>query len=220
MPRGLFVTGTDTGVGKTAVSSALLCRFRRQGPTRYWKPIQTGIEEDDDTATVARLAGASGEEVLDHGVRLDRPVSPHLAAKWKGQTIALDPLLDLVSRHSDERYWIVEGAGGALVPINDDQTMSDLMIRLAFPVVVVSRTSLGTINHTLMTLETLRRRDLHVAGVFMVGPPERDARAAIEHYGQIVVLGEMPFFDALTPDRVAAWAEDFDRAGMLLAQLT
>ena len=216
MRRGLFITGTDTGVGKTAVSAALLRRYRPQRPVRYWKPIQTGIEQDDDTATVARLASASTDEILDEGVRLPRPVSPHLAARWQGQTIALRPLIETLDRHGHGTYWVVEGAGGALVPINDDHTMIDLMVMLALPVVVVARTSLGTINHTLMTVETVQRRALQVAGVVMVGRPDPDARAAIERYGGVAVVGEMPALEALTPEALAAWAGHFDCAGRLL----
>jgi dethiobiotin synthetase len=218
MPHGLFVTGTDTGVGKTAVSAALLSRFRRQRPVRYWKPIQTGIEQDDDTVAVAHLACARPEEIFDEGVRLPRPVSPHLAARWERQTIDLQALVASIGRQGDAVCWIVEGAGGALVPINDDHTMIDLMVMLDFPVVVVARTSVGTINHTLMTVEALRHRSRHVAGVVMVGNPDADARDAIEHYGHVAVVGEMPTFDALTPEALAAWASNFDPAGRLLAR--
>jgi dethiobiotin synthase len=215
---GLFVTGTDTGVGKTAVSAALLRRFRRQRAPRYWKPIQTGIEQDDDTETVRRLAAATAMEVLDEGIRLPRPVSPHLAARLRGETISLPELIDIFNRQRDGRYWIVEGAGGALVPVNDDETMADLMVMLGLPVLVVARTALGTINHTLMTLETLRRRALHIAGVVMVGRPDAEARRAIEHHGRIVVAGEMPAFDSLTPGAVAAWADQIALDGRLLGQ--
>ena len=217
MPHGLFVTGTDTGVGKTVVSAALLCHLRQQRSVRYWKPIQTGIEQDDDTATVAWLAGASTDEIFDEGFRLERPVSPHLAARWARQTIALDPLVERIGAQQENVYWIVEGAGGALVPVNDHQTMVDFMVMLALPVIVAARTALGTINHTLMTVETLRRRSLHIAGVVMIGRPDADACAAVEHYGGVAVLGEMPAVDAMTPESLAAWAGTFDRAGRLLA---
>lgn len=95
MLRGLFVTGTDTGVGKTVVSAALMHRCRAAMRVGYWKPIQTGIEQDDDTAVVRELGGCSGEEIREEGVRLPRPLSPHLAARLAGTTIALDPLLQL-----------------------------------------------------------------------------------------------------------------------------
>ena len=207
MVRGLFVTGTDTGIGKTVVSAALMLRLRREGPVRYWKPIQTGVEQDDDTAEVAQLAGCRPEELLTSGIRLPRPLSPHLAARLNGMTIDLQPLVDTVNAStSPDTRFVVEGAGGALVPINDTELMIDLMARLALPVVVVSRSTLGTINHTLLTLEALRRRSLTVAGVVMTGPRNADNRDAIERYGSTQVLGELPMFEPLTMETLAEWA--------------
>ena len=221
MLRGLFVTGTDTSVGKTVVSAALLHRYRPDLSLRYWKPIQTGTEQDDDTAVVGRLGRCAPGELLSSGVRLPTPVSPHLAARLNGRTIRLQPLIALLTheaahrgaaaRHNDEAgsretRWVVEGAGGTLVPVNESETMADLMVRLGLPIIVVARTTLGTINHTLLTIEALRRRSLRVAGVVMVGDRDRENRAAIEQYGDVPVLGEMPWFDPLTPELVAKWA--------------
>lgn len=206
MLRGLFVTGTDTHVGKTAVAAALVHRYRRLVPLRYWKPIQTGIESDDDTAEVCRLTGWGANDVLSSGVRLPRPVSPHLAAKLSGQTIATTPLVESIRAERGPARWIVEGAGGVLVPINELDTMIDLIVQLALPVVVAARTALGTINHTLLTLEALRSRLVQTAGVVMVGPREPDTCAAIEHYGRVAVLAEMPRFDPLSSEQLAAWS--------------
>jgi dethiobiotin synthetase len=218
--RGLFVTGTDTGVGKTVVSAALFHRYRGRFPLRYWKPIQTGIEQDDDTAEVARLAACRPDELLTSGVRLKRPVSPHLAARLSGQTIDLAALVACVRAESESSRWIVEGAGGALVPVGDTLMMADLMTLLGLPVLVVARTALGTINHTLLTLEALRRRSIPTAGVIMVGVPTADNREAIERYGRVHVLGEMPHVQELTSESVAAWAtSELDRSGRLLEVL-
>jgi dethiobiotin synthase len=202
--RGLFVTGTDTGVGKTVVSAALLLRYRPRFALRYWKPIQTGIEQDDDTADVRRLAACGPNEVRDDGVRLRHPVSPHLAARLADVRIDLASIGGLGSE--EPVRWIVEGAGGALVPINETELMIDLMTRLALPVVVVARSTLGTINHTLLTLDTLRCRGLRVAGVVMVGVPDSENRHAIESYGRTRVLGELPHVSPLTPATLEAWA--------------
>ena len=217
MLRGLFVTGTDTNVGKTVVAAALLCRYRRHLPLRYWKPIQTGIEQDDDTAEVVRLASAAPGEVLNFGIRLTGPVSPHLAASRSG--VVIDPmhLISSLRNGAPPTCWVVEGAGGVLVPLNDSETMADLMRGLGLVTVVVARTSLGTINHTLLTLEALRRRTLRVAGVVMVGCRDRASRDAIERYGETTVLAEMPRFEPLTPEQLAAWAEShLDPDGRLL----
>ena len=206
MLRGLFVTGTGTGVGKTAVAAAFMHRYRRETPVRYWKPIQTGAGEDDDTAEVERLGACDAGELFTQGVRLPRPVSPNLAARLSGTTIAIAPLAESIEGAPDQRFWIVEGAGGALVPLNQHELMVDLMVRLRLPVVVAARTALGTINHTLLTLEALRRRGLRVAGVVMVGDRHEENRAAIEAYGGVAVLGEMPFFAPLTPAALERWA--------------
>lgn len=220
MLRGLFVTGTDTGVGKTVAAAALLHRYRADVPLRYWKPIQSGIEHDDDTAEVGRLGACRPCEVLSFGVRLAHPVSPHLAARLSRYTIRLQPLVDSVLAEAGPARWIVEGAGGALVPLNDRETIADLMTRLGLPIVVVARTDLGTINHTLLTLEALRCRSLQVAGVVMVGSKNPENRAAIEQYGQVMVLGEMPRFEPLTAERLAHWARtELDPHERLLERL-
>ena len=197
--RGLFVTGTDTGVGKTVLSAALMLRYPEAS---YWKPIQTGARDytADDTAEVRRL---SGGPVISEGIRLPDPVSPHLAAQRVEMTIDLDPLVSQVRTTP----LIVEGAGGVLVPVNDSQTMIDLMVLLGLPVIVAARSTLGTINHTLLTIEALRARAVRVVGVVMIGDPDADNRAAIELYGNVVVVGEMPWFDVLTPESLRAWAE-------------
>jgi dethiobiotin synthetase len=111
---------------------------------------------------------------------------------------------------------VVEGAGGALVPLNERETMADLMQALDLPVLIAARSTLGTINHTCMTIEVLRRRMLRVAGVVMVGEPNDENRLAIERYGAAEVLGQMPRFDPLTPDALTAWARaEFDPGGVL-----
>jgi len=203
--KGIFVTGTDTGVGKTVAAAALMHRFRGVGPLRYWKPIQTGTEIDDDTETVRRLGACSPEEIFGEGVRLPKPVSPHLAAQWAGQRIDLAELRGLV-KNDDDTMWIVEGAGGLLVPINEKQTMADWIAYLALPVLVVARSGLGTINHTLLTLEALQSRSLRVAGVMMIGEPNADNRAAIEKYGRVPVVAGMPFLEPLDTGLLAAWS--------------
>lgn len=207
--RGVFVTGTDTGVGKTVVSAALMARFTR---ARYWKPIQTG--PDDDTGEVRRLSDCARERVASNGVRLPDPVSPHLAAARANTRINLRFLTSDLKESADA--WIVEGAGGVLVPVNESDLMIHLMERLALPVVVAARTTLGTINHTLLTLEALRARRLPIAGVVLVGEPNTDNRAAIEWYGDVHILGEMPRFEPLTPSALTAWARSsLDEGGSL-----
>ena len=204
MLRGLFVTGTDTGVGKTLVSAALMHRCRSAMPVRYWKPIQTGIEQDDDREMVRVLGSCAEDELFLEGVRLPRPVSPHLAARLSGEQISLERLTAMAETKDDGRLWIVEGAGGVLVPINDGDLMIDLMARLGLPAVVVARTSLGTINHTLLTLSALRASSIPVAGVVMVGARDDENQSAIAVYGRVPVLGRIPPLERVTPESVGA----------------
>jgi dethiobiotin synthase len=210
MLRGLFVTGTDTNVGKTVAAAALLHRYPGTG---YWKPVQTGIEQDDDAAEIRRLVGCSVAE----GLRFRGAVSPHLAARWANRVIGLDDLRG-AAPSGPATHWIVEGAGGALVPLNDRDLMIDFMRALGMPVLIAARSGLGTINHTLLTLEALRARDLKVAGLILIGEPNPENRAAIEHYGSVAVLGQMPMFQPLGSDTMREWAlTELDR-GSLLAE--
>jgi dethiobiotin synthase len=212
--KGIFITGTDTGVGKTVAAAALMHRFRAVAPVRYWKPIQTGTEIDDDTETVRRLGGCAEQEIFAQGVRLPKPVSPHLAARWAGARIDLRTLA--ATRPDDGSAWLIEGAGGVLVPINDSETMADWIRRLGLPVLIVARSGLGTINHTLLTLEALRSRSLRSAGVVMVGEPNADNREAIERYGCVPVIGELPALTPLTRETLAEAARLLDPGGQLL----
>ena len=205
MPEGFFITGTDTGVGKTVVS-ALLCIGL---DATYWKPVQTGTREGTDTETVMRLARLPRARTLPESYRFRPPVSPHLAARWAGVQIELRKIKVPTAVQGS---LIAEGAGGALVPLNRTQLMTDLMRHLNLPVLLVARTSLGTINHTLLSLAALRAARLDVRGVIMVGKPNRDNKSAIEHYGNIPVAGTVPLLKKL--DRAALKAifrKHFDR---------
>jgi dethiobiotin synthase len=197
------------------VSAALVHRYRNL-PVRYWKPVQTGIEQDDDTAEVRRLAGCSSDVTLDEGVRLRLPVSPHLAAKLNGSTIDVGALAAIAESQPERNRWIVEGAGGLMVPLNERSLIIDLIRDLRLPAVVVSRSGLGTINHTLLTIEALDRRAVTVGGVVMVGPENEENRLAIERYGRVAVVGELPVLDPLSPEALRRWADSsLDSGGRL-----
>lgn len=207
----VFVTGTDTGVGKT-VASAWLCLHTGAD---YWKPVQTGYHPpevaDRDALEVIRLSGARSHPER-HLLRLPR--SPFEAAANEGLRLSLD---DFVLPQTS-RPLVMEGAGGVLVPLNEDETMLDLMAHLSAPVVVVARTSLGTINHTCLTLLALRARNLFVFGVILCGEPGCDEsgqanREAIERFGNVRVLGHIPPLTPLTREallRVAPAPEALD----------
>jgi malonyl-CoA O-methyltransferase len=197
-PRGVFVTGTDTGVGKTVVAAALV----RAWGGSYWKPAQTGLADgDDDTAEVTRLAGLPPGRVAPPAYALRAPLSPAAAAALEGVAIEFERLAALPSLPEP---LVVEGAGGVLVPIDGERMMIDLMARLALPVVLVARSTLGTINHSLLSLAALRGRGLAIAGIVMSGPPNPGNRAALEHYGRVRVLAELPHLQPLDLAALAA----------------
>jgi dethiobiotin synthetase len=206
MPSRFFITGTDTGVGKTVVS-ALLCAAL---DAIYWKPIQTGTREGTDCETVMRLARLPQSRTIPEAYRFAPPVSPHLAARRAGVRIDLRKIR--TPRIASGENLIAEGAGGALVPINSTQFMTDLMRQLKLPVLLVARTSLGTINHTLLSIAALRAARLDIRGVITVGKPNQENRKAIEHYGRIEVIGTVPFLKKI--DRktlLEVFRRNFDR---------
>jgi len=206
MPERFFITGTDTGVGKTVVS-ALLCAAL---DAIYWKPIQTGAREGTDRETVMRLAQLPRSRTVSETYRFSPPVSPHLAARLAGVRIELRKIK--MPQLTSEENLIVEGAGGALVPINRAQLMTDLMRHLELPVLLVARTALGTINHTLLSLAALRAAQIDVRGVIMAGKPNAENRRAIEQYGKIRVVGTVPFMQRIGRQALLrAFHKHFDR---------
>jgi dethiobiotin synthetase len=188
----IFVTGTDTDVGKTLLSALLVASLGR----RYWKPIQTGASEGTDRMRVIAWAGVTANDTFPEAYIFDPPVSPHLAAEQQGIVIPLQG----IRRPPWSEALIIEGAGGLLVPINDVTLMADLIKHLRAPVVVAARTALGTINHTLLTIAAARSADLALRGVVMIGKPNDDNRRAIERYGNIPVIGLIPWLDKIDRD--------------------
>jgi dethiobiotin synthetase len=197
-----FITGTDTGVGKT-VLSALLCAALN---AFYWKPIQTGTDEDMDSRTVAELAELPEERILPEAYRFRQPVSPHLAARWAGEQIYLKNIG--MPEVAQGTALIVEGAGGLLVPINELEFMVDLIRELKLPVLLAARSTLGTINHTLLSLAALARAEIEITGVVLIGDLNADNREAIEEYGRVRVVGEIPRLERLCR---GALLETFDK---------
>jgi dethiobiotin synthase len=193
LPERIFVTGTDTGVGKTLVCAALMVTF---DSAYYWKPVQTGSEEGTDTEWIRNITGLPAERFIPEAYCLKKPLSPHAAAVLEGVTI--DPS-SIIPPSVDGRL-IVEGAGGVMVPLNDHHFMLDLMKQFGFPVLVVARSTLGTINHTLLTLMALRHAGLEVTGVVMNGPLNESNKKAIEHFGKVPVLAQVEPLEKITPD--------------------
>ena len=197
------VTGTDTGIGKTIFSAALA----RATGAPYWKPIQSGLEEETDTEIVARLASVP---VRAEAYRLVTPASPHIAAEIDGVNIDVEKLApppgDL----------IVEGAGGALVPVTRTTLYADLFAKWQVPVIVCARTALGTINHSLLTIEALRSRGVPIHGLAFLGDAVEDSEAIISGISGVRRLGRLPVIDPLNGETLAdAFKANFNVADFL-----
>jgi dethiobiotin synthetase len=200
-----IVTGTDTGIGKTVFSAALAEAL----DALYWKPIQSGLDGETDSECVQRLSGLPREKILPEAYRLALPASPHISARREG--VRIDPAtLSLPEIHG---ALVVEGAGGVLVPVTDDLLYADVFASWKVPAVLCARTALGTINHTLLSIEALRKRGIAIHGVAFIGDPEPEAEATITAFSGIRRLGRLPFLDPLNQKALAAaFAANFDIA--------
>ena len=198
-----IVTGTDTDIGKTVFAAGLAGAL---GAT-YWKSVQAGLEDGSDRERVARLSGLAPDKLLPEAYRLTTPCSPHLSAEIDGVTI--DPAT--LALPALDGALVVEGAGGALVPVTRDLLYADLFARWGQPVVIVARTALGTINHSLLTIEALRARGVSIRGVAFVGDTVEDSEATIAAIGGVKRLGRLPILPVLDRDHLAAaFAAAFD----------
>ncbi|MCE2563870.1 dethiobiotin synthase [Komagataeibacter sp. FNDCF1] len=199
---GVFVTGTDTDVGKTVASAALVHAWK----AAYWKPLQSGTDDaPSDSTGVRGLTGLDATRLYPPAASFGASLSPEDAARHAHTRI--DPAAITLPPHDGTRGpLVVEGAGGVFVPIAENYLMIDLMARLALPVVLVARSTLGTINHTLLSLAALRARGLRVAGVILNGPAEPNGRSAIERHGQVRILAEFPLLSPMGPQAVAQLA--------------
>lgn len=198
----VVVSGTDTGLGKTVFAAALAGAL----DGFYWKPIQAGVEEETDRETVLRLSGLAPQRVLAEAYRLRTPASPHLAAEIDG--VVIDP--EALRLPDTDRPLVVEGAGGLLVPLTRKLTYIDVMARWNAPVVLCARTTLGTINHTLLSIEALRARNVAIAGIAFIGDENRESERIIADLGRVRRLGRLPRLDPLDgPSLRAAFARHF-----------
>ncbi|HVJ03439.1 MAG TPA: dethiobiotin synthase [Sphingomonas sp.] len=197
----IVVTGTDTDIGKTVFAAGLADAL---GAT-YWKPVQSGLDGGSDAERVAALAGAT---VLPEAYRLGTPCSPHFAAEIDGVTIDPDRLVP-----PEIDPLVIEGAGGVLVPVTRELLYADLFARWQLPTVLVARTVLGTINHSLLSIEALRTRRVPILGVAFVGDANEDSEATIADIGRVRRLGRLPRLDPLDRATLSvAFAQAFNIA--------
>ncbi|MGL4396350.1 MAG: dethiobiotin synthase [Hyphomicrobium sp.] len=208
MTTAFIVAGTDTDIGKTVFAAALTGAI----DGFYWKPLQAGLDGETDSDVVRRLSGLDAARVLPEAYRLTLPASPHLAAERDGIEIDLARL----ALPATARPLVVEAAGGLMVPLRRDTLQIDQIARWRAPVVLCASTRLGTINHTLLSIEALKRRAIAIAGIAFIGPEAADSQRTIGTIGGVRVLGRLPHVHPL--DRVtlaAAFRQTIDVAGLL-----
>lgn len=184
-PERFFVTGTDTNVGKTVVSAMLTLGLSAV----YWKPIQSGLDTITDTEYVRQVTELDQAHFLPERYRLTEPLSPHASAAIDGVKISLTDFE--LPKTIEKQHLIVEGAGGLMVPLNDRHYVIDLIKYLKLPVCLVARSTLGTINHTLLSIAQLRREEIPILGVILNGELNPGNREAIAYYGKVPIIGEL-----------------------------
>lgn len=203
MSQRFIVTGTDTGIGKTVFAAALADALR----ACYWKPVQSGLEEETDSETVRRLGRLAPQRIFPEAWRLETPASPHLSARLDG--VVIDP--DALEPPETSSPLVIEGAGGLLAPLTLRTTFADVFARWRLPVILCARTETGTINHTLLSIEALRRRGIALSGVAFIGDRHDDTEQTIVSMGAVRRLGRLPRLDPLTPDTLRrAFRDHFD----------
>jgi dethiobiotin synthetase len=185
MSRRIVVTGTDTEIGKTVFAAGLTGLLSAS----YWKPIQSGLDGETDSEIVARLGGLSSDRILPERYRLKTPVSPHQSAAIDGVRIDAN---ELAIPDTGDRPLVIEGAGGLMVPLDPSTLYIDVFARWRMPIVLCARTSLGTINHSLLSIEAMRRRDIDVLGIAFIGDSHPESERAICEIGRVKRLGRLP----------------------------
>jgi dethiobiotin synthetase len=212
-PR-IVITGTDTDVGKTVFAAGLVAALDGS----YWKPVQAGLDGETDSEIVRRLSGLSRERVLSEVYRFSTAASPHFAAERDGVEIDIGRL----ARPPDfnaARPLIVEGAGGLLVPLTRNVLQLDVFARWGWPVVLCASTRLGTINHSLLSIEALKRRSIPVLGIAFVGEENADSERTIVSFGGVRRLGRLPWLNPLDGATLrAAFLANFQRDDFLAGQ--
>jgi dethiobiotin synthetase len=184
-----IVTGTDTDIGKTVFAAGLAGALG----AHYWKPIQAGVDPQGDRETVAALSGLPASRILPEAYRLTTAASPHLAARIDGVEISLDRL----ALPQVDGPLVVEGAGGLMVPVSETMLMIDLFAYWDAPVILCARTGLGTINHSLLSIEALRGRGIAIAGIVFIGEAHAENERIIPMLGKVPCLGRLPMLDPL-----------------------
>lgn len=191
------MTGTGTGIGKTVFSAGLANLLA----ANYWKPIQAGLDGETDTETVVRLGGLSAARIIPERYRLRTPASPHYSAEVEGIRLEADSL-DVPD--TGGQPLVIEGAGGLMVPLSGDTLYIDVFERWRIPVVLCASTELGTINHSLLSIEALRKREIPILGMAFIGERNAETQTVIREMGRVRWLGRLPWLSPLTADTLQA----------------
>jgi dethiobiotin synthetase len=216
MTKNFIITGTDTDVGKTVVSAVLMAGLK----ARYWKPVQSGVNPDGltDTQTVQKLTGLSDDMFLPEHYIFTQPLSPHRAAEIDGKIIdPLSVIANLKNFQSDATIpLLIEGAGGLMVPMTRDMLQIDFFAKMECPVILVARTQLGTINHTLLSVEALRAREIPLAGIVFNGPDMPDTIRTIAEFSGARILGHIPVLADISKNHLQhVFSQNFKRDDFL-----
>ena len=211
MPRTYFISGTDTNVGKTIVSAVLATKLE----AHYFKPIQCGLNKMNlkDSEVVKSLSNKV--KILNELYFLKKPLSPFVAAKQEKKKIDVNKILQFVKNLKTKKL-VIEGAGGLNVPINSNYLMSDLCQKLNTPLILVSRTKLGTINHTLMSLEVIKKKKINLLGIIFFGKQELETLETIKFFGKkilkknIKILGRLPVAKELSRNTIQAFTKKIE----------
>ncbi len=199
------VTGTDTGIGKTIFSAALAAAL----DAFYWKPVQSGLDEETDSETVMRLGGLSRERILPEAYRLAAPASPHLSARLDGVTIDPQRLVP----PAIQGPLIIEGAGGLLVPLSDELVYADIFALWQIPAILCARTTLGTINHTLLSVEAMKYRGIPIFGIVFIGEENQETQRIVGKMSDVLILGRLPWMaDVSAKGLQQVFSRNFDIA--------
>lgn len=183
MSESYFITGIGTGIGKTIASAVLTEKLQAD----YWKPIQSGDLEQSDSLTVKSLLSNPISNIHPEQYRLNHPLSPHLSAKLDGLTIELENFKLPITNNK----LIVEGAGGLMVPLNDQHLVLDLIKKINLQVILISQHYLGSINHTLLTINTLKQHNISIKGIIFNGESNIESENYILNYGEVTNLGSI-----------------------------
>ena len=194
MSKTYFITGIGTGIGKTIVSSIVTEKLQAD----YWKPIQSGDLDQSDSMKVESLISNSKTVIHQEAFRLTQPLSPHLSATLDNIDLSMDKLFT----PSTDNTLIIEGAGGLMVPLNDRELLIDYIIALKVEVILVSQNYLGSINHTLLSLELLKARNVTVKGIIYNGVSNIETQRYINQYSSVEILGNIPVLDVITKETI------------------